>query len=118
MGQSAVNVSYAQSAPAKETGLPGPAVGEGGGGGNSKERDTAREKAAATCLELLPGRIRCYNLLQDAPVSPRDPFWDAAAALKVELIHLFADVILEHSCICPATLLECRHSRACRCLTW
>ena len=44
-------------------------------------------------VELLPCGVGSHNLLEDPPVSTRLVLRDALAPLKVELVHLLANVV-------------------------
>ena len=54
-----------------------------------------------------------HDLLQHAPVRAGGVLGDAAAALQVELVHLLADVVVQHRAVPPDRLLERAHRRPC-----
>lgn len=54
-----------------------------------------------------------HDFLQHAPVGARGVLGDAAAALKVELVHLLADVVVQHIAVGPDCLLERANWWAC-----
>ena len=57
-------------------------------------------------LVQLSGGVLSHQLLQAAPVCSRHFLGDAAAPLQVELVHLLADVVLQHCALAPDLLLE------------
>ena len=71
---------------------------------------------SASWKHLVEGALglRVHDLLQHAPVRARHALGDAATALQVELIHLFADVVPQRCGTPPDGLLEGADGRPCR----
>lgn len=73
---------------------------------HQKHQAAALEQAGEAHLEHFTCRVLSHQLLQAAPVGPRHLLGDATAPLQVQLIHLLADVVPQHTALAPDLLLE------------